>query len=279
MKGGITSVYPCSLICTSNIKLIKLLSYKAPRFVYNGNAEPEIFDAIKFGSILENVKFDNNYVIDYSDVSITLNTRCSYPLQYIDNALIPATTSTHPSNIILLCCDTFGLLPPVAKLTHSQAVYFFLNGYTSKVPGTEQGVNEPEITFSACFGEAFLVHHPTRYGELLEHYIKKYKCNIWLLNTGWIQGDYKNGHRIPLKYSRKIVDCIHDGRLNDTEYAEYPLFKFNIPTICDNIPLDVLDPNIYWKNKNKLEDYRQKLQNLHDKFEENYKKLISYNHK
>ena len=136
------------------------------------------------------------------------------------------------------------LLPPIAKLNHDQAIYFFLNGYTSKIPGTEQNINEPEITFSACFGEAFLVHHPVKYGELFKNYIKKYICNIWLLNTGWIHGDYKNGYRIPIKYSRNIIDCIHNNTLNKVEYEEYPLFKFNIPKICDNIPSDKIFASI-----------------------------------
>jgi phosphoenolpyruvate carboxykinase (ATP) len=241
--------------------------------------EPEIFNAIKFGSVLENVKYDKNNLVDYSDISITSNTRCSYPLEYIDNVLIPATTNNHPSNIILLCCDIFGILPPVAKLNNKQAIYFFLNGYTSKVPGTVQGQDEPEITFSSCFGDAFLVHHPVVYGDLLKQYINKYKCKIWLINTGWIKGDYKDGIRIPLKYSRKIVDCINNGSINDSKYIKYPLFNFEIPIECDNIPLDVLNPNIYWEDKNKLEIYRKNLKILYEQFEKNYIKTCEKNTK
>ena len=237
--------------------------------------EPEIVNAIKTGSVLENVVTDKKGKVDFTDVSITQNTRCSYPLFHLEKVRIPAYVDENPKNIILLCCDTFGLLPPVAKLDIDQAIYFFLNGYTSKVAGTEQGINEPEITFSACFGEAFLVHHPTRYGELLREYIMKHPCNVWLLNTGWIQGDFKTGRRIPLKYSRKIVDCIHDDSLIKEEYETYPIFKFKIPKKCADIPEDILDPLKYYENTPQQITYFQKLKNLHSLFESNYQKLIS----
>lgn len=225
--------------------------------------EPEIVNAIKYGSVLENVILNNNDEVDFTNVSITENTRCAYSLNHLDNVKIPAYSNNHPKNIILLCCDAFGLLPPIAKLTKEQAVYFFVNGYTSKVAGTEQGVKEPEITFSSCFGEPFLVHHPLRYGELLNDYISKYNSNIWLLNTGWIEGDYKTGRRISIKYSRDIIDSIHNGDLISEKYATFPLFNIEVPLYCNNIPSKILHPNVNM----------DKLQNLYNKFEENYKLL------
>ena len=240
----------------------------------NEDKEPEIINAIKFGSVLENVCFDAKNKVDFTNVSITQNTRCSYPLHFLKNVTIPAYTDTNPSNIILLCCDGFGLIPPVAKLNTKQAIYFFLNGYTTKIPGTEQSVIEPELVFSSCFGEAFIVHHPSRYGELLEQYIQQHKCNIWLLNTGWIQGNYNTGQRIPLKYSRTIVDSIHDESLTQGNFTTYPVFEFEIPTVCKDIPIDILNPLVYYKTKN-LNTYMENLTNLHVLFETNYKQLIS----
>ena len=232
------------------------------------NKEPEIFKAIKFGSVLENIP-ENNGNIDYSDISITANTRCSYPLNHIENAIIPAYTQNHPKNIILLSCDAYGLMPPVAKLTNEQALFFFINGYTSKVANTEDGVTEPEITFSACFGEPFLVHHPLVYCDLLKKYLANHETTVWFLNTGWIKGDHKTGERISIKYSREIIDKIHREEIFDEEFEEYPYFKFLIPRKCGIIPEDILNPQLYWK-KSKL--YMERLQNLNSKFETNYKK-------
>jgi phosphoenolpyruvate carboxykinase (ATP) len=234
--------------------------------------EPEIYDAIRFGAVLENIVMDENNNVDFNDVSITENTRCSYPLQHLDNVLIPATTPHHPQNIILLCCDAFGLLPPIAQLTEEQAVFFFVNGYTSKIAGTEQGVKEPEVTFSSCFGEPFLVHHPQLYGSLLKDYVSKYNCNIWFLNTGWIGGDYKTGKRISIKYSRAIIDAIHDKSILEEEYFEYPLFKFKVPKKCSTIPENILNPSLEGG-----EEYNNNLQNLFDKFNSNYSKHIKTN--
>ena len=230
--------------------------------------EPEIFNAIKYGSVLENVIVNENNEVNFKDVSITENTRCSYPLNHLDNVLIPATTKYHPKNIILLCCDAFGLLPPVAKLTNDQAVFFFVNGYTSKIAGTEVGIKEPQVTFSSCFGEPFLVHHPIRYGELLKEYISKYNCNIWFLNTGWIEGDYKNGKRISIKYSREIIDSIHNESILKEEFFDYPLFKFKVPKKCSNIPENILNPSL----NNNNEKYMNKLNNLYNQFNKNYNK-------
>jgi phosphoenolpyruvate carboxykinase (ATP) len=235
--------------------------------------EPEIFNAIKFGSVLENVKYNVEHEINFRDTTITQNTRCSYPLSFLQNVQIPAYVDKHPKNIIMLCCDTFGLLPPVVKLSSKQAIYFFINGYTSKIPGTEQGVREPEITFSSCFGEPFLVHHPKKYGDLLKEYIANHECSIWLLNTGWIEGDYKTGRRIPLKYSRKIIDCIHNGSLQKQTFKKYPIFKFYLPQKCSNIPDNILNPLKFYESNEQNEIYLNNLKNLHERFEENYEKL------
>ena len=225
--------------------------------------EPEIVDAIKYGSILENVVLNQDNEANFKDTSITENTRCSYPLEHLDNVKIPALSDNHPKNIILLCCDAFGILPPLARLTNEQAIYFFINGYTSKVAGTEMGVKEPQITFSACFGEPFLVHHPVRYGKLLEEYLTKYKSNVWLLNTGWIEGDYKTGRRIPIKYSREMIDSIHNNSLDDVKYEKFPFFNIKVPVNCGDIPSNILHPE---QDISKIED-------LYIRFEENYNKL------
>jgi phosphoenolpyruvate carboxykinase (ATP) len=163
--------------------------------------EPEIFRAIRFGAVVENVVFDNETrEVDYHDTSITENTRAAYPLHYIPNALLPAKVDTHPSNIILLTCDAFGVLPPIAKLTPEQVQYYFIQGYTAKVAGTEIGVTEPTATFSACFGAPFLVWHPIIYAEMLAKKLQDHECDAWLLNTGWTGGAYGSGKRIRSRF-------------------------------------------------------------------------------
>merc|ERR1719158_566759 len=185
--------------------------------------EPEIFQAIRFGSVLENVVFDDwDRVADFSDTSVTENTRCAYPLEFIPNALIPAKIDTHPSNIILLTCDAFGILPPISKLTPEQVMYHFISGYTAKVAGTEDGVTEPQATFSACFGGPFLMLHPYVYAEMLAAKLEKHKAHAYLINTGWVGGAYGSGQRCSLKYTRQLVDSVHDGTLaalGDAEWA------------------------------------------------------------
>merc|ERR1719321_339840 len=174
--------------------------------------EPVIFDAIKFGAVVENAIMDDaSRVIDFDDTSITQNTRAAYPLHYIPNAQVPAIVDTHPSNIILLTCDAFGVLPPVAKLTPAQVQYYFIQGYTAKVAGTEVGVTEPTATFSSCFGAPFLVWHPIIYAEMLAMRLKQHTCDAWLLNTGWTGGAYGKGKRMSIKHTRKLVDAIHSG--------------------------------------------------------------------
>lgn len=172
--------------------------------------EPEIFDAIRFGSVLENVVYDEDTrLVDYSSTKLTENTRCAYPIEFIPNAKIPCVGG-HPRNIILLTCDAFGVLPPVSKLTESQVMYHFISGYTAKIPGTEDGVKEPSATFSACFGQPFLVWHPTKYATMLAQKMREHKADAWLINTGWSGGAYGVGKRISLKYSRAILDSIHE---------------------------------------------------------------------
>ena len=234
--------------------------------------EPEIYNAIKYGSVVENVVyFNKTHKIDFEDGTITQNTRCSYPLEYIPNVLIPAKADIHPKNIVLLTCDAFGVLPPVSKLTPEQAVYFFVNGYTSKVPGTEIGVNEPQATFSSCFGEPFLIWHPLRYGELLKEKIEKHDADIWMLNTGWIKGPYGTGHRISIKDTRTLLNNIHNGSLAKENYETFPYFNIDIPKNCQGIDNEILNPSNMWTNK---ELYDEKLKYLYDAFENNYKTKI-----
>merc|ERR1719387_1095958 len=176
--------------------------------------EPEIFRAIRFGSVLENVVHDPwTREVDYDDVSLTENTRCAYPLHFIPNAQIPAVVDSHPSNVVLLTCDAFGVLPPISKLSPEQVQFHFISGYTAKVAGTEMGVTEPQATFSACFGGPFLVWHPFEYASMLAEKLQAHHANAWLLNTGWTGGAYGCGERCPLKYTRMLVDAIHDGTL------------------------------------------------------------------
>ncbi|KAJ1802996.1 Protein kinase C-like 1, partial [Coemansia sp. RSA 2598] len=209
--------------------------------------EPEIFNAIRFGSVLENVVYDEaTRVVDYSDKSITENTRCAYPIEYIPNAKVPCIGGK-PQNIVLLTCDAFGVLPPVAKLTPAQAMYHFISGYTAKIAGTEEGVTEPEATFSACFGQPFLVWHPVKYAQMLAQKMQENNVNVWLVNTGWNGGAYGVGKRISLKYSRAIIDAIHSGELENAQYANYGVFNLQIPTAVSDVPAKVLDPSQAWE--------------------------------
>lgn len=212
-------------------------------------SEPDIHHALRFGAVLENVVFDSQHNrVDYSDVSITENTRGAYPIEFIDNARIPCLAG-HPSDIIFLTCDAFGVLPPVGKLTTEQAMYHFISGYTAKVAGTEVGVTEPQAAFSACFGGPFLVWPPSRYAELLAERIQKHGSHVWLVNTGWIGGPYGVGQRIKLKYTRAIVDAIHDGSLSKSPMEIDPVFGFSIPTECPGVPSEILVPHNAWPDK------------------------------
>ena len=231
--------------------------------------EPSIYNAIRFGSVLENIKFDVNRIIDYNDVSITENTRACYPIDFLDNVRIPCI-GRHPTNIILLTCDCFGVLPPVSKLSSREVMFYFINGYTSKIPGTEDKILEPTATFSSCFGDAFLVWHPVRYAKLLAEKMKQHKTNAWLINTGWISGKYGEGSRISLKYTREIIDQIHDGTLVNQEYNNLPIFNLKYPRQCGSIPEEILDPQKSWKNK---EEYMLTLKKLGKLFYLNYNKF------
>ncbi|MCL4141857.1 UNVERIFIED_CONTAM: hypothetical protein GTU68_010731 [Idotea baltica] len=231
--------------------------------------EPQIFNAIRYGSVLENtVQNPITHETDYSDVSITQNTRCSYPIEYIDNAKIPCVAQS-PRNIIFLTCDAFGVLPPVSKLNAEQAMYHFISGYTAKVAGTEMGVKEPEATFSACFGAAFLVWHPTKYAELLAEKMIMHGSTAWLVNTGWSGGAYGVGSRISLKYTRSIIDSIHSGNLAIADYVTDPFFGLNSPKACPGVPGRMLQPRGTWADPAEFE--RTALE-LTQKFRDNFKK-------
>lgn len=222
--------------------------------------EPEIFNAIRFGSILENVVYNPlTRVPDYDDISITENTRCAYPIEFIPNAKIPCTVHRQPSNIIMLTCDAFGVLPPVSKLSPQQAEYHFLAGYTSKTPGTEDGVLEPIPTFSTCYSAPFIVLHPGRYAEMLAERMAKHNVDCWLINTGWTGGKYGTGSRCPLKYTRRIVDAVHSGELAKAEYENFGVFNLQIPTSLEGVPRELLNPRLAWKDTEAFEREVRKL--------------------
>jgi phosphoenolpyruvate carboxykinase (ATP) len=231
--------------------------------------EPEIFQAIRFGTVLENVVYDTaTHHVDYDDISITENTRAAYPIEFIPNAKIPCMGG-HPKNIIFLTADAFGVMPPVSKLTPAQAMYHFMSGYTAKVAGTEEGVTEPEATFSACFGAAFMVWHPSKYAELLAEQIRKHDAQVWLVNTGWSGGSYGTGSRMKLAYTRAIIDAIHDGSLAKADFSEDPFFGFTVPQLCPNVPAEILQPRNTWLDKSTYDMTAKRLASL---FTENFKK-------
>jgi phosphoenolpyruvate carboxykinase (ATP) len=233
----------------------------------NPEQEPQIHRAIRFGAVLENVIFDaQSRVADYNDRSITENTRACYPIEHIENALIPCL-GNHPKNIIFLTCDAFGVLPPVSHLTTAQALYHFLSGYTAKIAGTEVGVAEPEATFSACFGAAFMVLHPARYAELLSRKLQEHQTRAWLVNTGWTGGPYGVGSRIKLRYTRAIIDAIHDGALANLSPAQDDGFQLQIPTCCPDVPTQLLHPRETWADTQSYDRMaRQLAVQFHDNF-------------
>lgn len=233
--------------------------------------EPEIFQAIKFGTVLENVVYDpTTHEVDYDDTSITENTRASYPIEFIPNAKIPCVGG-HPKNIIFLTCDAYGVLPPVSKLTPSQAMYHFISGYTAKVAGTEMGVTEPTATFSACFGAAFMVWHPSKYAELLAQKIQENDTKVWLVNTGWTGGSYGVGSRIKLRYTRAILDAIHNGELVNASTVVDEIFGLEIPTTCADVPSELLIPQNTWESQEDYVATAKKLAALFNKNFETYK--------
>ncbi|MEM0964487.1 MAG: phosphoenolpyruvate carboxykinase (ATP), partial [Bacteroidota bacterium] len=230
--------------------------------------EPEIHGAIRYGTVLENVVYDEDTrEVDYSDTSITQNTRASYPIEHIANAKVPCVGG-HPSNVIFLTADAFGVLPPVSKLTPEQAMYHFISGYTAKVAGTEVGVTEPKATFSACFGAPFMVWHPSVYAELLAEKIERHGSDVWLVNTGWTGGPYGTGRRMSLEHTRAIIDAIHDGSLAQAPTVEDPIFGVAVPAECPGVPSEILTPRNTWADPDAYDHQAAKLAQLFvDNFE------------
>lgn len=228
--------------------------------------EPQIWNAIRFGSVLENTVVDDvTRDPDYDDGSITENTRVTYPVDFIPGATIPSAGG-HPKNIIFLTADAYGVLPPVSKLSPAQAMYYFINGYTSKLAGTEAGVTEPQPNFSPCFGGPFLPRRPSEYAEMLAERIKKYKANVWLLNTGWTGGAYGDGHRMNLGYTRAMVTGILDGTLAREDFDTDPFFGLAVPRHAKGVPAGVLHPADAWKDK---AAYEKQAHALAEKFRTN----------
>jgi phosphoenolpyruvate carboxykinase (ATP) len=237
--------------------------------------EPQIYDAIKRGAILENVIMDENGVVDFSDTSITQNTRVSYPLDHIDN-IQPGSIGKNPKNIFFLTADAFGVLPPISKLTPAQAAYHFISGYTAKVAGTEAGIDEPVPSFSACFGAPFMPLHPTRYAEMLSKKMKASGVNVWLINTGWSGGQYGVGKRIALKYTRAMITAVLNGEFGDYNYEEYHIhsvFGVAQPRSCTGVPDSVLSPRATWNDD---EAYYKTAFKLTNAFRVNFKKFEKY---
>lgn len=235
--------------------------------------EPEIFKAIKAGALLENVRFfPGTKKVNYEDISVTENTRVAYPINFIDNAVEPSVGGI-PKNIFFLTCDAFGVLPPISKLTTAQAMYHFISGYTAKVAGTEMGITEPTLTFSACFGKAFLPLHPTKYAELLGKKLNENKnINVWLVNTGWTGGSYGIGNRIKLSYTRALITAALNGELEKVKFDKLPVFNLNMPTVCPNVPSEILNPRNTWKNK---DAYDAKANELAKSFVKNFSQYAS----
>ena len=237
-------------------------------------AEPEIYACTrKFGTILENVVYDPlSRNLDLDDDELTENTRASYPLEYIENS-VPEKMAGHPKNVIMLTCDASGVLPPISRLTPDQALYHFISGYTAKVSGTEIDLGlEPEITFSACFGAPFMVHHPYYYADMLRRKIIRHKASCWLVNTGWTGGPFGVGKRISIKYTRALLDAALSGKLHEVEYRKDPVFGFDVPRSCPEVPEHVLDPSNTWGDK---EAYDQKYDQLAALYIENFKKYAA----
>ncbi|MBA3898677.1 MAG: phosphoenolpyruvate carboxykinase (ATP), partial [Bacteroidetes bacterium] len=232
--------------------------------------EPQIFGAVKAGALLENIDFlENTRTVDYSSTSKTENTRVAYPIHHIEGAVEPSIGST-PKNIFFLTADAFGVIPPISKLTTGQAMYHFISGYTAKVAGTEVGITEPQTTFSACFGKAFLPLHPTKYADLLGKKLKENKVNVWLINTGWSGGSYGVGERIKLKYTRAMISAALNGSLDNVQYDTTPFFKLAIPTSCPGVPDEILNARNTWADKDAFDQKAQQLANAFVKNFEQY---------
>jgi phosphoenolpyruvate carboxykinase (ATP) len=235
------------------------------------DSEPEIYGAIRKGALLENVIMNKDGVVDYSDKSKTENTRVSYPIEHISNHK-KNLKGEHPKNIIFLTADAFGILPPISKLTKEQAMYYFLSGYTAKVAGTERGITEPVATFSACFGEAFLPLHPTKYAKLLGEKIDKYDVKVFLVNTGWSGGAYGVGKRMSIKVTRACITSILNGNINSCEFTKMPIFNLSIPLMLNDVEPNILNPINTWENK---DEYNKSLKKLANMFVENFTRYQS----
>lgn len=233
--------------------------------------EPQIFDAITFGSLLENTRFvPNTTTVDYANISVTENTRAAYPIYLIDNIAVPSVGKA-PENIFFLTADAFGVLPPISKLNVSQAMYSFISGYTAKVAGTEAGVTEPQATFSACFGKAFLPLHPGKYAKMLGEKLKAHpNINVWLINTGWTGGAYGTGSRMKLSYTRAMITAALNGELNKVEFEAHPVFGYMMPKSCPNVPAELLNPRNTWADKAAYDAQANKLANMFVKNFEQY---------
>jgi phosphoenolpyruvate carboxykinase (ATP) len=233
-------------------------------------AEPQIFDALRFGAVLENVVYDqSHHHVDFADTSITENTRGAYPIEFIENAKIPCI-APHPKHVIFLTCDAFGVLPPASRLTLEQAEFQFLSGYTAKVAGTEVGVSKPQATFSPCFGAPFLVWHPQRYAELLLEKLRRHNSQVWLINTGWIGGPPGTGNRIPLAHTRSIVNAIYSGQITDADCVVEPAFGLNRVSRCPMVPMEILNPRTLWSDTSA---YDASAKHLSELFRHNHENL------
>jgi phosphoenolpyruvate carboxykinase (ATP) len=234
--------------------------------------EPDIFQALRFGAVLENVVLDDRRRVDYSDDTITQNTRGAYPITFIQNAKIPCVAG-HPTDIIFLTCDAFGVLPPVSRLTEAQAMYHFISGYTAKVAGTEVGVTDPETTFSSCFGAPFLVWHPAKYAEMLAQKIEEHGTDVWFVNTGWSGGAYGVGARINLPHTRAIIDAIHNGELKSAPTELDPVFGLQMITKVSHVPSEILKPRDTWADKEAYDATARRLAGL---FRDNFVKYADH---
>jgi phosphoenolpyruvate carboxykinase (ATP) len=232
--------------------------------------EPQIWEAIRFGAMLENVVLDENTrVPDYDDGSLTENTRVAYPVEHIPDCVIPGIGG-HPKTVIFLTADAFGVLPPIAKLTHHQAIYHFMSGYTSKVAGTERGITEPQATFSACFGQPFLPLSATIYGKMLYEKLVKFDATVYLVNTGWTGGPYGIGSRIKLPLTRAMISAALSGELERVAFHHHPIFKILVPESVPGVDRDILDPEKTWSDR---AAYEQQAKALAKRFGENFKQF------
>ncbi len=235
--------------------------------------EPQIFRAVQFGALLENINFyPGTRKVDYTNIKKTENTRVSYPIHLIDNAVEPSVGGI-PKNIFFLTCDAFGVLPPISKLTPGQTMYWFLSGYTAKVAGTEAGITEPKTTFSTCFGAPFLPLNPNKYAEMLAERMKKHNANVWLVNTGWTGGSYGVGSRMKLSYTRAMITEALKGDLEKVKYETHPVFGLAFPTNCPTVPDEVLNPRNTWTDKNAYDD---KANELAKQFVKNFEKFAAH---